>query len=335
MTRAGAEVESDENGLHRRAGRDLCGIGGVPVDSLREVLEMAAALASARHDTLTEVLRGRTVLCFFGEPSTRTRLSFEVAARRLGAEVMGFGNDQTTSAAKGETPLDAARNLDAMGVDAFVVRDRHEGWSQVLCHYLRARVINAGDGCGEHPTQALADALTILEAFGRRPEMGANALAGLRVALCGDIRRGRVAHSNLLLLPRLGAEVVVAGPTGMIDAAALPEGVALAGSLEEALAGSQVVMMLRIQRERASGGLEASDDAYHAGWGLSAARLAAADPRAIVMHPGPLNRGVEIADEVADGPRSRILRQVTLGVAVRMVVLARACGRMDALREVL
>ena len=329
MTRAGAEIESEGQ---RRPGRDLCGIGGMPVDAVCELLGRAAALEAAPYRP--EVLRGRTVVCFFGEPSTRTRTSFELAARRLGADVIHFGNDSSTSAAKGESALDAARNLDAMGVDVFVARDRHDGWPQVLCHHLRARVVNAGDGVTEHPTQALADALTILEAFERSPSAEARALAGVRVAICGDIRHGRVAHSNLHLLPRLGAEVVVAGPEGLIDAAELPEGVAVAPSFDAALEGANVVMMLRIQRERLAGAHGAPDAVtYHARWGLDTRRLGLAAADAIVMHPGPMNRGVEIADVVADGPRSRILRQVTHGVAVRMAVLARACDRLAALPE--
>ncbi len=332
MTRAGAEFESEGGERRRRPGRDLCGIGGLPVDAVCDLLGRARALEDAPHRP--EVLRGRTVVCFFGEPSTRTRTSFELAARRLGADVIFFGNDGTTSAAKGESALDAARNLDAMGIDVFVARDRQTGWPQVLCHHLGARVVNAGDGVGEHPTQALADALTILEAFGRSPADGARALAGLRVAICGDIIHGRVAHSNLHLLPRLGAEVVVAGPEGLVDGAELPEGVTLAPSFDDAVVGAHVVMMLRIQRERLARGRDLPDDAaYHARWGLDARRVGLADPHAIVMHPGPMNRGVEIADAVADGPRSRILRQVTHGVAVRMAVLARACDRQGALPE--
>ncbi|MEZ4452002.1 MAG: aspartate carbamoyltransferase catalytic subunit [Nannocystaceae bacterium] len=313
----------------RPAGADLCEIADLDDDALFDALSRAQALAvdgAAPH--LPEVLRGRTVLVHFGEPSTRTRMSFEIAARRLGADFVAFAGDHSTSAAKGETLLDAVRNVDAMGPDVIVVRERHEGWPRALTECLRARVVNAGDGCNEHPTQGLLDALTILEAFGRSPQDGDRSLRGVRVAICGDIAHSRVAGSDLRLLPRLGAEVIVAGPAGLVDPSALPPGVAYAPSLEAAITGVDVVMMLRIQRERLPTALDLpSDAAYHALWGLSSARLELAAPHAIVMHPGPMNRGVEIADAVADGPRSRILRQVALGVAARMVVLARACDR--------
>ncbi len=313
----------------RRPGLDLCEIGDLDVARTCDLLAEAQALvplAEGHGPRRASVLAGAQILSLFNEPSTRTRLSFEVAARRLGAQVIDFQHDAASSAAKGETELDALRNLDAMGFDAVVVRDHRDGYPGWLCSQLQARVVNAGDGAHEHPTQALLDALTILEAFALRPVPGA--LQGLRVAICGDLRHGRVGRSNLRLLRALGADVVIAGPGELAPATLAREfSVALAPDLDAAITGAHVVMMLRIQRERLPASVQLPDDAsYHAAWGLTAARLERLDPRGVVLHPGPMNRGIEIADAVADGPRARILRQVTLGVAVRMAVLARACG---------
>ncbi|MCB9702074.1 MAG: aspartate carbamoyltransferase catalytic subunit [Myxococcales bacterium] len=314
----------------RRRGADLCSIDDLDEDALADLL--GRALAVAEGPFLPEVLGGRQILAAFREPSTRTRMSFEVAAHRLGAAFVAYDGGAATSAVKGESPIDALRNLDAMGFDAVVVRDRQGGWPRALCAELGARVLNAGDGTNEHPTQALLDAATILEAHGRAPAAGSGALRGLRVAICGDLLHSRVVGSNLRLLPRLGASVILAGPPGLCGPELRRPGVEIAASLDEAIRGADVVMMLRIQRERLPAALELPDDrAYHAAWGLTEARLALASPRAIVLHPGPMNRGVEIADAVADGPRSRILRQVRLGVAVRMAALARACGRLSHL----
>ena len=322
---------SGEQGLvgARRPGRDLCEVGDLDLAETCALLAAARGLlplAAGDGPRKFQVLRGAVILRIFAEPSTRTRLSFEVAARRLGAQIVDFSPDAGSSAAKGETELDALRNLDAMGFDAVIVRDRRDGHARWLSTQLRARVVNAGDGANEHPTQALLDALTILEAFARAP--APDALTGLRVAICGDLRHGRVGRSNLRLLRALGAEVVLAGPGELAPVAlAAAEGVRLAPDLETALRGAHVAMMLRIQRERLGPGLALPDDAsYHRAWGLTSARQGLLDPAGVVLHPGPMNRGVEIADAVADGPRSRILRQVTLGVAVRMAVLARACG---------
>jgi len=321
--------EQDKPQVRRRPGRDLLGI-----ESL-DLADACAVLAAARYlipmvtgdgRRTFPILSGFTVINMFGEPSTRTRTSFELAGRRLGADVINFIGDASTSVAKGETPLDTALTLDAMGGDALVVRDRRERFPHELTQWLRARLVNAGDGCNEHPTQALLDALTILEALDREPVAGS--LAGVRVAICGDIRHGRVPHSNMRLLRMLGADVVVAGPAGLIDDDTQTcYGVEQVDNLDTAVAGADAVMMLRVQRERLPAQLVMPDDAsYHAVWGLNARRVDLMAPHGIVMHPGPMNRGVEIADDVADGPRSRIRRQVTLGVAVRMAVLARACG---------
>ena len=317
----------------RRPGQDLCEIGDLDVGEACALLAAARALlplAAGDGPRGGLGLRGVLILSLFNEPSTRTRLSFEVAARRLGAQVVDFVHDAASSAAKGETELDALRNLDAMGFDAVVVRDGRDGHPRWLCSQMRARVINAGDGAHEHPTQALLDALTILEAFALEPAPGA--MRGLRVAICGDLRHGRVGRSNLRLLRALGAEVVIAGPGELAPASLAAEfEVELAPDLDAALGGAHVAMMLRIQRERLPAVLRVPDGlpddaSYHRAWGLTPDRLARLHPRGVVLHPGPMNRGVEIADAVADGPRARILRQVTIGVAVRMAVLARACG---------
>ncbi len=314
--------------VRRRPGRDLLGTASLEVADACEILAAAhylTPMVTGDGRRTFPILSGFTVINMFNEPSTRTRTSFELAGRRLGADVINFVGDASTSVAKGETPLDTALTLDAMGGDAIVVRDRVERFPHSLTSWLRARIVNAGDGRNEHPTQALLDALTILEALDRRPVE--NALKGVKVAICGDIRHGRVAHSNIRLLTALGAEVVVAGPPGLVDAGTQNLGGRQVDSLDEAVAGADAVMMLRIQRERLPADLKLPDVAsYHAAWGLTLARTQTMAPGGIVMHPGPMNRGVEISDEVADGPRSRIRRQVTLGVAVRMAVLARACG---------
>ncbi len=312
----------------RRPGRDLLGIDGLGANELCEILADAARLVpvvTGPPPRELALLRGYTVVNLFGEPSTRTRSSFTVAAQRLGASVLDFVASAHSSSAKGETIEDAARNLDALEADALVVRHEREGLPGVLAACCRARVVNAGDGRGEHPTQALLDVLTIVEATGR-PLDGARTLAGVSVAICGDVENGRVAHSDLLILRALGASVRVAGPPQLLsEDTAARYGFEPLRSLEAAIGGADVVIMLRIQRERLGAELDMSDAEYHAAWGLDAARLARCCPGAHVLHPGPLNRGIEIADDVADGPNSRILRQVTLGVATRMAVLARAC----------
>jgi aspartate carbamoyltransferase catalytic subunit len=317
----------------RRPGRDLCEVGDLDVAAACALLRTARALIpaasgeQAQGRRLAEVLRGVQILSLFAEPSTRTRISFAVAAQRLGAGIIDFHHDASSSASKGETEFDALRNLDAMGFAAVVTRDRRDGHPRRMTEFLRARVVNAGDGVREHPTQALLDTLTLLEAFALEPVPGA--MRGLRVAICGDVRHGRVAHSDMRLMTLLGAEVAVAGPDALMPddlGAYARSGLTRAPGLDAALDGAHAAIMLRVQRERLAGVAVADEAEYHAQWGLDARRLARLDARGVVLHPGPMNRGVEISDEVADGPRSRVLRQVTLGVAVRMAVLARACG---------
>jgi aspartate carbamoyltransferase catalytic subunit len=249
---------------------------------------------------------GRIMFSLFFENSTRTLMSFATAAHRLGASIVSLPVEQS-SVQKGETLADTARTLNAMRPDALIVRHSKDGSAQRVADILDAPVINAGDGSNEHPTQALLDAATIAHRLGR--------VAGVKVAICGDIRHSRVARSTARLLSRLGAEVRLGGPAELlpVDAPAL--------SVDQAIGGADVVMMLRVQRERLESDLGDAPGEYLARHGLTPERLARAAPDAVVLHPGPMNRGVEIADDVADGPRSLILRQVANGVAVRMAVL--------------
>jgi len=257
-------------------------------------------------------LRGRTVLNVFFEASTRTRSSFELAGKRLGADVMNISGS-SSSTTKGETLRDTIATLDAMHADVIVVRHNASGAAAYIADRTRGSVINAGDGMHEHPTQALLDAFTI-----RRNK---SSLEGLKVAICGDIAHSRVARSNVLLLPMLGAEVRLAGPRTLLPTGVETWGAKIYDRVEPAIEGADVVMMLRIQLERLGAKLLPSLREYSRQFGLNQARLALAKPDALVMHPGPMNRGVEISEEVADGEHSVILEQVESGVAVRMAVL--------------
>jgi aspartate carbamoyltransferase catalytic subunit len=285
--------------------------------TLETLLSRAAALRpQALGHGARDALRGRTVVNLFFEPSTRTRSSFQLAALRLGADVLNF-EVALSSTRKGESAVDTLRNLEAMGASLFVVRHSDSLAVTELAAHAAATsaVVNAGDGRNAHPTQGLLDMLTIRQHKGED-------FSGLRVAIVGDVRHSRVARSDLHALRTLGAgEIRVAAPAALLPDAAELQGTRVCERLEEALEDADVVMMLRLQRERMEEGLVPSLAQYRQAWGLSAARLAGARPDAIVMHPGPMNRGVEIEDEVADGPRSVILEQVANGVAVRMAVL--------------
>ncbi len=269
-------------------------------------------------DFKTDELRGRTIVNLFFEASTRTRTSFEIAEKRLGADVVNLTPD-ASSLSKGETLLDTAHNLDAMGPSVVVVRHSSAGVPELLAGRIRACVVNAGDGSHEHPTQALLDALTIERHKGR--------LADLVVTIAGDIAHSRVARSNAHLLTKMGAKVRVAAPRTMLPTGIETLGVTAFSAIDEAVRDADVVMMLRIQRERMSQSLFPSLREFSRLLGLSAERLALAKPDALVMHPGPINRNVEMDSRVADGPQSVILDQVKNGVAVRMAVLARLAGR--------
>jgi aspartate carbamoyltransferase catalytic subunit len=263
--------------------------------------------------TQRDLLRGRTMISLFFEDSTRTRTSFELAGKRLGADVINMSVAQS-SVNKGETLLDTAATLNAMQCDLLVVRHGQSGAPNLLAQKVDAAVINAGDGTHEHPTQALLDALTIRRRRGR--------IDGLTVAICGDILHSRVARSNIHLLGTMGARVRVIGPPTLIPADIAQLGGEVFHDMQAGLKGVDIVMMLRLQKERMHGGLVPSAREFFRFWGLDAEKLAYAHPQALVMHPGPMNRGVEIDSAVADDPvRSLIKEQVEMGVAVRMAVL--------------
>ncbi len=308
--------------LHRK---DLLGIADLSVAEIGMILETAETFREVSGRAIKKVptLRGKTVINLFFESSTRTRTSFEIAAKRLSADAINI-SASTSSVVKGETLIDTALNLEAMAPDAIVIRHGSSGAPQQISRIVKASVINAGDGAHEHPTQALLDALTIRRAKG--------GIAGVRVAIIGDILHSRVARSNIHLLTKMGAEVVLAGPRTLLPEGleqVIPAGtgsVCFAATIEEALAGADVVMALRIQLERQSGGFFPSLREYSVRYGLNQRRLALAKPDAIVLHPGPINRGIEIDSDVADGPFSMILDQVENGVAVRMAVLYLLAG---------
>jgi aspartate carbamoyltransferase catalytic subunit len=293
--------------------RHLLGIEPLAASEIQTILDTAEALREILDRPIKKVpaLRGKTVVNLFYEASTRTRSSFEIAERVLSADSLSIAA-ATSSVTKGETLLDTARNLEAMNPDMVIVRHASSGAPHLLARHCRFSVVNAGDGAHEHPTQALLDALTIRQKKGR--------LAGLKVAIVGDILHSRVARSNLWLLDKLGAQAVVAGPPTL-----LPPGLEslarVTHSVDEAVEGADVVMMLRIQLERMAGGFFPTTREYFRRFGLTEERVRRAKKDVLVMHPGPMNRGVEIASEVADGPYSVILDQVTNGVAVRMAVL--------------
>ncbi|MEP7126408.1 MAG: aspartate carbamoyltransferase catalytic subunit [Byssovorax sp.] len=296
--------------------RHLLGMEGLDAVAATSLLDAAESFFDVSRRAVRKVptLRGRTVINLFYEASTRTRTSFELAGKRLSADVINI-SASTSSAVKGETLLDTVKNLEAMHPDVLVIRHPASGAPHFVAARTRAAVINAGDGTHEHPTQALLDAFTIRRAKGK--------IAGLTVAICGDVLHSRVARSNVHLLRTLGATVRFAAPLTLMppDAAAL--GAEIHGRIEPALEGADVVMMLRVQSERMTGSFLPSTREYSRTFGLNAARLALARPDAIVMHPGPMNRGVEIDPAIADGSRSVILDQVEAGVAVRMAILWR------------
>ena len=300
--------------------RHLLGIAGLDASEITLILDTADAMKeiAARPIKKVPTLRGRTVVNLFFEPSTRTRTSFEIAEKRLSADTLSIAT-ATSSVTKGETLTDTVRNLEAMAPDMIVIRHGSSGAPHLLARICRAAVINAGDGMHEHPTQALLDAFTIREHKGR--------LAGLKVAIIGDLLHSRVLRSNVLLLNAMGAEVWLCGPATLMPPGVDRFGVRRTTSIDEAVEGADVVMMLRIQQERMQGHFIPSLREYFALFGLTPVRLRRASDDVIVMHPGPMNRGVEIDSEVADGPYSVILEQVSNGVAVRMAVLYLLAGR--------
>jgi aspartate carbamoyltransferase catalytic subunit len=294
--------------------KDLLGIQDLSVDEINLILETADSFkeVSGRDIKKVPTLRGKTVVNLFFEPSTRTRTSFELAAKRLSADVINF-TTSTSSIVKGETLLDTASNIQAMRADFIVLRHPAAGAPTILARALQASVINAGDGGHEHPTQALLDLFTLRE---KKREF-----RGLRIAIVGDIAHSRVARSAIYGLTKLGAKIHVAGPPTMIPRDIEHLGVRVFYNLDEALKGMDVIMMLRLQLERQGIALFPSIREYATYYGLTPERLQLAAQDVLVMHPGPINRGVEISPEVADSASSVILDQVTNGVAVRMAVL--------------
>lgn len=292
----------------------LLGLEGVSREQIQTILDLGREFKAVGQRRIKKVptLRGITVVLMFIEPSTRTRMSFEVAAKRLSADTLAF-TASTSALSKGETLLDTAQNIMAMKPDVIVLRHAFSGAPNFLAGHVNAAVVNAGDGQHEHPTQALLDMFTMQEKKG--------SLEGLEVAIVGDIRHSRVALSNLWGLTTMGARVRVAGPRTMLPPHLDRLGVTVHDRIEPAIEGADVVMMLRIQKERMGKDLFPSDREYARFFGLDQGKLRLAKADAIVMHPGPMNRGVEITPEVADGGRSVILEQVENGVAVRMAVL--------------
>jgi aspartate carbamoyltransferase catalytic subunit len=297
-----------------RAVRHLLGIEGLSRESALQLLDSARAFWEMNRRAVKKAptLRGKTVINLFFENSTRTRTSFELAGKRLSADVVNI-SASSSSTKKGETLRDTVSTLDAMAPDVVVIRHSASGAPHFVAKQTRAAVINAGDGLHEHPTQALLDAFTIRQ---HKPSF-----EGLTVLICGDVSHSRVARSNILLLNLLGAKVRVAGPRTLLPRHVESLGAEVFHDLPSALAGADVVMTLRIQQERLVNALLPNTREYSRTFGIDAARLRLAKKDAIVMHPGPLNRGVEISDEVADGPQSVVLDQVEAGVAVRMAVL--------------
>jgi aspartate carbamoyltransferase catalytic subunit len=300
--------------------RHLLGIADLEPEEIGLILDTADAMTEIAERPIKKVptLRGRTVVNLFFEPSTRTRTSFEVAEKRLSADTLSIAVAQS-SVTKGETLLDTVRNLEAMAPDMIVMRHASSGAPHLLARLCRSAIINAGDGMHEHPTQALLDAFTIREHKKR--------LVGLKVAIVGDLLHSRVLRSNVQLLNKMGAHVWACGPATLMPADLARFGVRPTTSIDEAVDGADVIMMLRIQHERMHGHFIPSTREYFTTFGLTPERAARAKADVIIMHPGPMNRGVEIDSDVADGPYSVILEQVANGVAVRMAVLYLLAGQ--------
>jgi aspartate carbamoyltransferase catalytic subunit len=303
--------------------KHLLGLDGVTREEITEILDAATTFKEILQRPIPKVptLRGKTVVNLFYEDSTRTRISFELAEKRLSADTVNF-SASGSSVKKGETLRDTVRNIEAMKIDMVVVRHKAAGVPLFLTQCIEASVINAGDGMHEHPTQALLDMMTMREKYGR--------LEGLKVAIIGDILHSRVAGSNMRGLKTMGAEVMVCGPQTLLPRAVEDFGVTVSHSLDEALAWADVVNVLRIQMERQESGLFPSIREYHAQYGITRRRLAQSKREVTVMHPGPINRGVELESDLADSEFSVILDQVTNGVAVRMAVLYLLSGAEES-----
>lgn len=306
-------------GISAPLGKDLIGLESLSAEQIRGILDTAEPFKeiSERRIKKVPVLRGKTIVNLFFEPSTRTRVSFEFAEKRLSADTVNISSSGS-SVTKGETLVDTARNLEAMKIDMVVMRHGSSGAAQFLAERIPSNVVNAGDGRHEHPTQALLDLLTIRDHRGR--------IEGLKVCLVGDVLHSRVARSNIFGLRALGAEVGVCGPRTLLPAGIEEFGVEVFSRIEEAVEWADVLNVLRLQLERMEAGFVPSLREYNRIYGVTRARLEAASRDVLVLHPGPMNRGVEIDSDVADGPQSVILHQVTNGVAVRMAVLYLLAG---------
>ena len=300
-------------------GKDLVGLEPLTPGQIRLILDTAEPFKEVSERAIKKVpaLRGKTIVNLFFEPSTRTRISFEFAEKRLSADTVNVAATGS-SVSKGETLVDTARNLEAMRIDMVVIRHGSSGAAQFLGQRIRSNVINAGDGKHEHPTQGLLDLLTLRDHFGR--------IEGLKVALCGDVLHSRVARSNIWGLLKLGAEVAMCGPATLIPRELAELGVRILPRIEEAIEWADALNVLRLQLERMEGGFIPSVREYNRVFGVTRERLERAPKELVILHPGPMNRGVEIDSDVADGPHSVILPQVTNGVAVRMAVLYLLAG---------
>ena len=302
--------------MNRFTARHILGISTLSPDEITFILDTAESLKDILERPIKKVppLRGKTVVHLFFEPSTRTRLSFELAAKRLSADTVSI-SAKASSVVKGETLIDTARNIEAMKPDIIVMRHPHSGTPHLLTKYVNSAVINAGDGTNEHPSQALLDIFTVRQHLGH--------IDNLKVAILGDILHSRVAHSDIQAFTKMGAEVVVSGPATMLPSRQSEVlGAKVVLKMEEALEDADVIIVLRIQKERQGQSLIPSVREYSMFFGLSPDKVKLAKPGALIMHPGPINRGVEMTPEVADGPYSVILDQVTNGVAIRMALLS-------------
>jgi aspartate carbamoyltransferase catalytic subunit len=307
-------------------GKDLLGLEPLTADQIRLILDTAEPFKEVSERAIKKVptLRGKTIVNLFFESSTRTRISFEFAEKRLSADTVNIGATGS-SVQKGETLVDTARNLEAMRIDMVVMRHPSSGAARFLAERIASNVINAGDGTHEHPTQGLLDLLTIRDAKG--------AIAGTRVCICGDILHSRVARSNIWGLLKLGAEVAVCGPQSLLPRGIEALGVTVFRRIEDAIRWADVLNVLRLQLERMNAGFIPSLREYYRVFGVTVERLERAPRELLILHPGPMNRGVEIDSQVADGPHSVILQQVTNGVAVRMAVLYLLAGGRPELAE--
>ena len=307
-------------------GKDLLGLEHLSSDQIRLILDTAEPFKEISERAIKKVptLRGSTIVNLFFEASTRTRVSFEFAEKRLSADTVNVASSGS-SVSKGETLVDTARNLEAMRIDMVVIRHGASGAARFLAERIESKVINAGDGTHEHPTQGLLDMLTLRDHFGR--------LDGLKVCICGDVLHSRVARSNIWGLKKMGAEVAVCGPRSLLPGAIEDFGVTVIDRIEDAIQWADALNVLRLQLERMHGGYIPSLREYNRVFGVSRERLERAPKDVLILHPGPMNRGVEIDSDVADGPHSVILNQVTNGVAVRMAVLYLLAGGRPELAE--